>query len=479
MTRSRARPALLVPLAVSALAGTFLGLWGIAEAWWWLMIAVGSTGWVLVGGLGHRTIALLLITTATFAGWSAWRGDHAQSLNRKLEPLVGRLVEIRAQVIDWPNVRVWWIEGSGQCHALARVSGAPQPSGTHICGLVLVQQDERGRLRLRCGGRRATRFHRPSTGTVSGVLRSLHEAASRRLAASPGPEGSAEALVQASVLGRRNGAFHKLYRPFLETGTAHLLAVSGLHLALLAALGLCVRRLVSAPPRCDALILAITSIIMLLLVEVRPPLARSAVMALVLAAGPMLHRRLAGGTALSAALLVALIIDPMIVFRPGPQLSFAVVGALVWVLPVVEARARENLNAGGPLKRAWRAGWVAWAVSTPIIMAHFGRAGPLAVPAAIAMVPVLTALLAAGWIRVLSPDSPLDVLTGWVLEVTAQGLLWAVDVIALIPGSAVVGTPQPLWWALAALAAVLWLCIRPGRWAWIMVGCVVAALGTV
>ena len=114
----------------------------------------------------------------------------------------------------------------------------------------------------------------------------LRQAAVDRLAADPQLSPHRQALVEASVLGRRNGAFRRVYGSFRDTGTAHLLAVSGLHLALVASMGLALRRLVGASPRMDALVLAFTALPLLLLVDVRPPLARAAAMALLLAFGP-------------------------------------------------------------------------------------------------------------------------------------------------------------------------------------------------
>lgn len=466
------RPALIVPAAASALVGTVVALLVPLPFWWWMMLAAGVSLLGLVHGrrgCPPAAVLCLLAISLTMAGHARWRLEHDRRARGALTGLAGRLVEAQVRVGQWPMARITALAGAGPTNGLVRLKHRPLPSGALITGPGLLLEGPRGGMQLRLSADASV--HQPPETPLLALIKLIRKEGRGRLVEPPSPRGAPRALVEASVLGRRGPAFHRLYRPFLDTGTAHLLAVSGLHLALLAGLGLWARRLVGGPPWMDALVLLMTAAMMLLLVDVRPPLARSAVMAIVLAIGPMLHRRLAGGTALSAAVIVALLIDPLVVVRPGPQLSFTVVAALVWVLPVVERRAQADLRASGPWRRAWRAGWIAWAVSTPIVMLHFGRAGPLAVPAAMAMVPALTVLLAAGWVRILSPPSLLDVLTGGVMDVAARAMLWAVDALMIVPGAALSTSPAPLWWVVLAEVCVLWVCLRPGRWAWALTAC--------
>ena len=471
------RPALIIPLSVALVTGMVLALSTGLPWWWWCMVAIGSCTVVLAVPQGRLTPSVLLWSVMLgSAGWAGFRmkGPGLESMH----DLPGRLVVARVLVEDWPQAQLLNVVGMPAKVVRGervRLRGATPrgclyqgqySSGSVLEGVVLVQLDRRGALVLRPGAWTVLRRAPPPGG-----LTRLRKLASNRLRAAPAPSGARQALVQASVLGRRSGDFYRVFAPFRDTGTAHLLAVSGMHLALVAMLVLATRRLVGAGPQWDAPTLALTAVFMLLLVEVRPPLARAAVMALVLAAGPMLHRRLAGGTALCCALVIALLCDPGALFKPGPQLSFSVVGGLVWLLPCVESRARTKLRLGGTWARSWRAGWVAWIVSTPIVLYHFGRVGPLAVPGALLMVPVLTVLLAAGWARICTPPGPwqvvLDHITGPLLHMSSEVLLTMVRWLQQVPGATWIGERPDGWWVLCAEAVVVACCVWPGWWRWV------------
>lgn len=470
------RPSLIIPLTIAVLMGTLLGLFGPLPLWWWSVVGVGvACASLMSGSAAPRLPILAIVAMCTSAAWAQLRSQPTHHDHGQLVSLEGRFIIARVVVDRWPwgtinavaDAQGGQLDFTGTVH----LGGHPFDSGTILQGPGLVTRTKKGSLHLRMGGY-ASVVRRPQMS----VIGTLKKAAVHRLADDPSPSSKRLALIEASVLGRRSVTFRRLYTPFRDTGTAHLLAVSGLHLALVASMGLALRRLVGASPGMDAVVLVLTAVLFLLLVDIRPPLARAVAMALVIALGPPLHRRLAGGTALAFALLVALILDPRVVTHPGPQLSFTVVAALVWVLPVVEARARLELRPMGSWRRAWRAGWLAWLVSTPIIMVHFGRAGPFAVPAGIAMVPMLTVLLGAGWIRVLTPPSPFDVLSGMCMDTSAGLMLWGADTLASIPGAAWIGPRPQGWWAVLAECVIFVAYLRPGAWVWFGGGVVVVLL---
>lgn len=451
----------MVPLTGAVLIGTLFGLWAVVP-WLWVTAAglvVACVG--LVWPQGVRLSVVLVVVACSASTWTHVRTAPNHHLAGALDALVGRIIVAQVVVDQWPWGTIVGVVGAPRVSGEVHLSGFERPPGAVLHGPGLLLRSTHGGLHFRTG-RCAVTVSWPRIN----LRGTLQRAAQARLLASPKPSPRELALAQASVLGQRTTAFRRLYKPFRDTGTAHLLAVSGLHLALVASMGLALRRLLGVSPKFDSLILAGTAVLLLVLVDVRPPLARAAVMAIILAIGPTLHRRLGGPTALAAALCLALVLDPEVVTHPGPQLSFTVVAALVWVLPVAEQRARKNLCLGGTWRRAWRAGSIAWLASTPIVMVHFGRAGPFAVPAALAMVPILTLLLGAGWLRILTPPTPLDTLTGFALEHAGSLLLWSADTLAAIPGATWMG-PQPhVWWAVLAECIVFMAYLRPGWWVW-------------
>ena len=205
-------------------------------------------------------------------------------------------------------------------------------------------------------------------------------AADRLLAHGPGG-----ALLAALALGDRSGLPSEAQDAFARLGIAHLLSVSGLHLALAAAFAyaLCaglLRRSARLAARCDtrdaARIAAVASAFVYAVltgfeVPVRRSFALVAAGALALAAS----RTARAWHPLAAAALWVLAFEPQALFEAGPQLSFAACAALVAAArhgapPVAGLRARIT-----SLLRATAAASLA---TTPIAAWHGLPAAPLA-----------------------------------------------------------------------------------------------------
>ena len=138
-------------------------------------------------------------------------------------------------------------------------------------------------------------------------------------------------LAAAILLGAREGLPFQATEPYLETGTVHVLVVSGMNVAILAT-GLVALMQLGLLPRRTALSVIIAIVIgYALLAEAQPPVVRSAVVGVLFCLAAWTGRRGAAFNSLFAAALVVLAINPSDLFRAGPQLSFLAVAALIWV----------------------------------------------------------------------------------------------------------------------------------------------------
>jgi competence protein ComEC len=160
-------------------------------------------------------------------------------------------------------------------------------------------------------------------------------------------------------------------------------------------------------------------------------------------------------TALAAAALVILAIDPLAALDPGFQLSFAgMIGLIGWYRPIGTALP-ELLPA--PVRDGLAAGIAASALTTPIAALHFGTASWIGVPASIVAVPVLAAALA-----LILPALLIAAVTG----VTAGAHAFAPDVAlrlldaiaslaAAVPGGHGVLAATTVLYALVAVAVAV------------------------
>jgi len=311
-----------------------------------------------------------------------------------------------------------------------------------------------------------------------GWLRRLRDAAGtwagrhlRRFA--PGRSGM---LVEALIVGRRDPALRDANLAMKRSGIAHLMSISGLHLGIFLGFVYLLCRLVLLGPRQAAAAALLCLLGYLLVAETRSPLLRSAVMAALLCAGMLVHRPGAALNALALAAIVLLAAEPMELFSPAFQLSFAAVaGLLLLTRPLKELLfgrwiRRRGLMVFRDRSRAARwlhfaaADWamngaavalVASAVSAPLIAYHFrifSPWGPLAtVPATALTILVVVPgylSLATAW----APD-----LSGVLAVAAGHAGGWFLQLNALsrhLPLLFYELRPVGVWWVLACYAAI-------------------------
>lgn len=187
------------------------------------------------------------------------------------------------------------------------------------------------------------------------------DAARRRVgdALDAAPAARAGGLLRALVTGQRDRLDPALRELFQQTGTAHLLAVSGLHVACVyASAALAVRWVAARVPwlswvraaRTLGVVAGVcTAAGYAALSGLGVPALRAAAMAVAGSLAVLYGRPAASANALGLAALLILAVDPASLFDPGFALSFsAVAGILVWRPPTrgLAALLHATLAAG-------------------------------------------------------------------------------------------------------------------------------------
>ncbi|PKN57679.1 MAG: DNA internalization-related competence protein ComEC/Rec2 [Deltaproteobacteria bacterium HGW-Deltaproteobacteria-14] len=294
----------------------------------------------------------------------------------------------------------------------------------------------------------------------------------------------AAALYRALLLGDKGDLEAQIRWGFQDTGTAHILAISGLHLALigfglrallLAAL-LRVRRLAQGA-RVPAIAAAAALPLLWAYTEVVAPsdaTRRALVFIGLVFLGEVLARRAQGRRTLLLAAITGLLADPTALLRPGFQLSFAAAASLVLGAPLgrrIVAFWSEPGRLRRPLVRRLAIGVSAlllvdaltFAATAPLTAAWFGQVAPhglwinlVAVPLVTLVVLPIGALWAA--LALLAPP-----LAAWLAAAPSAiggsfvaGILGAADAVG---PSSVAAWPVPL--AVAATVAFLALLATP------------------
>lgn len=219
----------------------------------------------------------------------------------------------------------------------------------------------------------------PARETLAGILLRLV----------PEPEG---AVVVGIVLGERGAIGRELSDAFARSGTAHLLAVSGFNMTLVAsAVALVLRgRLV---PAGVAIATASALASYALLVGPSPSVLRAGVMALVASLGLAVGRTSFGANALCLSVCVLIAVEPSIATAIGFQLSVAATAGLL-------ALQRPIAGRLGRLPSVLREGLATTLAASlptiPLVAAAFGRISLVSPLANLVAVPLFSPLLGLG-----------------------------------------------------------------------------------
>ncbi|MDD5677483.1 MAG: ComEC/Rec2 family competence protein [Kiritimatiellae bacterium] len=285
-------------------------------------------------------------------------------------------------------------------------------------------------------------------------------------------------LLQALLLGYRQELPDKLRSDFIATGTYHIFAISGQHVAILA---LFIIVVLQAQRVCRVkwfLYVAPVLIVFTLSTGLSSSAVRGCLMALLVFLGPLLHRKTDLPSAMALAAILILAVDPFQLFDYGFLLSFGVVAGLIVFCPPILKSVEPwlmpdpwRLEPERPSVQFWRnivrfgalllvSSLAAWAVSTPLIARWFNLVSPVALLANLIVIPVSTLVLLAGCLAILC-----GLCLPWLGEVfnfanvvLVSFLLFVTDLMARIPwGHFFVASP-PVWAVLVWFGSLLaWL----------------------
>jgi competence protein ComEC len=292
--------------------------------------------------------------------------------------------------------------------------------------------------------------------------------------------GAAGAVATALLTGLRGAIPGYVWEDMQAAGMAHLLAISGLHLGLVAGTTFFAMRIVMAlfpafalrrpTKKIAALTALIVALIYLLLTGATVPTQRAFIMTALMLIAVMTDRNPFSMRLVAFAAFVVLLTQPESLIGASFQMSFAAVIALIAVYET--GIGRPPAGAGG---LDWRllmyvAGVVlttiiASAATAPLAIYHFGRLPTFSILANVVAVP-LTAfwIMPAGLLGMIL--MPLG-LAGWCLAFMGVGIelmlavaAWTAD----IPGAVLPVPRPPLATLVLVLLGGLWLALWKSGW---------------
>ncbi len=221
----------------------------------------------------------------------------------------------------------------------------------------------------------------------------------------------ANSIYKAILTGDRASIPAEILENFKASGTIHLLAISGLHMGLIAfGIGAV---LIFAAKRSSWLLLHTPAIKLTVLVSMpllcsyaliagfQTPVVRSLIMTLVFLAAILVDRQWHIPTNIAIAAFLILLVQPAALFTVSFQLSFAAVIAMSAILPVIaplfKTKATDKNNvpipllcrAEGAIKGAFFLSLAAQAGTLPLLLFYFNRISTLSALATLVTEPLI------------------------------------------------------------------------------------------
>lgn len=298
----------------------------------------------------------------------------------------------------------------------------------------------------------------------------------------------ASPFAGAALLGFREDVDEETNRTLLETGTMHILAISGLHISLIAGSLFIFCRAFRLSVRQSVLLLIVFIVLYFFLTDRRPPAFRASLLVLLVCYGLFFNRRLIAINTLSATALIVLICNPSDLFQFGTQLSFLATSVFLWLPKTANIFRVKKITPIDLHHSSWRLAFLLGVrilflpffrlflisfcislISLPLVLSRIHLITPVAllvnpllwIPLSIGLLSSLATMLFA-WIF-----PPLAYLTGWSASWAFSLLQDLLDLFHQLPGAYCWFPAPPLWWTLGFYVPILLLtffpAIRPQR----------------
>lgn len=252
------------------------------------------------------------------------------------------------------------------------------------------------------------------------------------------PNPASQQIAAALLLGQKENLDKDIKNAYAETGTMHILAVSGLHVGIIYAILLFPLKGIRIKSNQKRIYL--TAVILLIwvyaiLTGFSPSVIRAATMFSLFTAGQMRKRRPSSFNILAFSAMVMITLDPTVIYEVGFQLSYAAVAGILLIQPLI-------VRFWLPPNRVFEYLWQLTAVSIAAQLAtfplsvyyfhifptYFLVANLFIIPLSFVVMSVGISFLALSWIPLLGDG------LGWMVSGLIWVQNWITHTIQLFPG---------------------------------------------
>ncbi|MBN2279439.1 MAG: DNA internalization-related competence protein ComEC/Rec2 [Candidatus Marinimicrobia bacterium] len=215
-------------------------------------------------------------------------------------------------------------------------------------------------------------------------------------------------ILKALIVGARDELEGETTEIFVYSGTIHILAVSGLHVAYVTLSLLVIFSFLRLSDRQRTVLTIIGLFFYIIIVDFKPSVIRAVIMAAIILIGKSWERKVNVYNSLAAAGFIQLLISPMQLFDAGFQLSFSAVFSIVYFHNRIKFLLPQKFHPGqiknSLLRNLYQLLLVSFAAligTLPITAYYFNRIAPVGLLANLFAIPLIGLVGAAGFSQVI------------------------------------------------------------------------------
>ena len=281
-------------------------------------------------------------------------------------------------------------------------------------------------------------WHHPIARLTALAVRSIDRSIHRYVPFGQGP------LAAALIFGQRQQVDWDAQQQLLSTGTLHMLAISGMHIELVAGALWVVCWVIGLRQRASLLLVATTISLYALIAGANPPVLRAVFVVLAVCVARWRGRRSGLVNLLAFSGLAVLALRASWIGNVGVQLSFLAVATIAIFARTSTGRRRRNAALAAVIEESWTwrermlrqlgrwawqmtvlSYWV-WLFTAPLIWSNFHVVSLVAIPLNIVLWPLLVVGLLSGLILAVAGWLPI---VNWLTGLTCGVCLWGVGII--------------------------------------------------
>lgn len=204
-----------------------------------------------------------------------------------------------------------------------------------------------------------------------------------------------DSILIGMLLGEKTYLSSEVKDVFIESGIMHILAISGLHIGIIAFALFVFLNFLHIPKRVKIISIIAILILYASITGFRPSVVRASIMFSLLIIGKLINRRRNLYTSLSLAALIILLINPLILYDAGFLLSFVVTFFIIYLSPIF-----QELFSGIAdwIRRPLSVSLAAWLGIFPLSTYFFYKVSLIAIISNIVIVPLAGIAVILGFI---------------------------------------------------------------------------------